>query len=339
MRSSEVSNGDIHCDRRLSRAARSLVVKLLERHFKSSDDKEKNHNDFSHYQALLFQRILRSPIPETCILDPSRDIYVEEEQSTVKIPNPKFSKEAYPVTVLKQRQRQNSSHKPNAWYQCGICGKVFMSQFYLDQHCQSHHHHHRDVQVGNAAERICPARHICEHALNWKVCHQVALHNEPYYGRGSGIDRHVQHDWNVKADSIPCDFSLQKCQLLFTDCGMSDEDALSICDDPILQCHHHDSIFSFHWNDHMDLWESEWNEHATVSHRSVILVGVCLLVGLMFWRYNRPSSRRSSKVSISSAEDQGKRLLQRRQQHKNTRILSRFFFQKQVKKRRERKLD
>lgn len=71
-------------------------------------------------------------------------------------------------------------------HQCGICGKTFVSNYYLDLHMHSKHAL-PSAREGDedAAAMVCPADDLCERFGGKEVCAETAYEDMyPYYGRG-----------------------------------------------------------------------------------------------------------------------------------------------------------
>ena len=160
-----------YCDRRYSRLAREIVrrwvLPLLEGYYHIP---QKNRNkqgagsssssystpssgimsQHSHYSQHEVDVLVRA-IPVTsdgCPLDPRLDIF--------------------------QFHDSHMSMKKTG-YLCGICGKTFTSQQYLDRHFDNRHSHQiSDNSIAKAAN-ICPARDLC--AAFGDACNILARHN------------------------------------------------------------------------------------------------------------------------------------------------------------------
>lgn len=99
------------------------------------------------------------------------------------------------------------------WFSCGICGKEFSSRYYLDRH-QHLHHNNKNNNSSSSQEDAVDHRddnnEIClDHLVCGALggCDQVALDLEPYYGRGSGFGGHpdaiaVRRTWASQIE--PC---------------------------------------------------------------------------------------------------------------------------------------
>ncbi|KAL3928295.1 MAG: hypothetical protein SGARI_005081, partial [Bacillariaceae sp.] len=200
------SSGDgMVCDRRLSRAARRGLRKhLLHSIFRNIQETERDDvpsvgkacpDDTVHelldrwLTTVLSDKRKRSPA--SCHLQPSRDIYKQDEEhsryvSIQSLPGgpSKNLKIAYPNYVL--QYRDNGNQQTERWYQCDYCGKTFTSQFYLDLHMNSKHRKQHQTQSndGEFKRYICPATEWCN-LIGVANCHRHALQDEPYYNQGN----------------------------------------------------------------------------------------------------------------------------------------------------------
>ena len=223
------------CDRRLSRAAREIVRRRILPLLSSSLQNPSN--------------VLRESIRDasTCILHPDRDVLWNDEVNSIKIP-------AGPSRLA---PRRNLPH----WYECGVCGKKFLTRYYLDLHFENTH----SLEVGD----VCPAISYC-HALGG--CDEVALELEPWYGRGSGgvgpDAPQIRQLWRKRAHSESCDeIKLEQeirpaCEAMMRECftdRMAKELIVGVCD--TLTCHHRLQQLAGHVAKHVHFWKSQWDEH------------------------------------------------------------------------------
>jgi hypothetical protein len=236
----------VTCDRRLSRAAREVLRQhLLHSVFRELEHVERDEKPFGYENRdetahNLLERWL-TVIPnwdrdnttkEKCILHPQRqDLYHNDDAQTrhvyiQSLPGgfAKNLKIAYPQSVLKYR-RTSEEYPSLHWYQCGYCGKTFVSQFYLDVHLTTHHFHD-DPAPGI----ICPAIEWCK-LVGIANCHHQALQDEPFYDRGRGWGRDaattmIQHKWSKITHSVPCSVQQlrQDCESVLASCGLLDPD-------------------------------------------------------------------------------------------------------------------
>jgi hypothetical protein len=141
--------------------------------------------------------------PDTCILNPDRDVFWDEELHYTTV---KPSKVKQPKTLASTIAAAGDGivHK------CFLCGKTFYSRYYLDRHMENMHttshggdnynwgqslvvgdNHHFDSTMA-----ICPANEHCR-LLGGKLCDRQALQDEPYYA--PGIMNHDYHGNNLFA--------------------------------------------------------------------------------------------------------------------------------------------
>ena len=204
------------CNRRMSRTAREIVRrKLLEalRHADTKlvlDRKRRNRNtdkayqdddSFSYLLNEVFTRLNIDPRPKSCSLLPSRDIWQNDEEHSHIVP----SRNLRLLAMIQHPSRMSGHHRTVGprhygssysvsphWYQCGYCGKVFVTRFYLDQHLNNHHHHESlnpapsDSIIEEQSNMLCPATDWCGTFLSPLACQDRALEWEGYYAPGSG---------------------------------------------------------------------------------------------------------------------------------------------------------
>jgi hypothetical protein len=165
------------CDRRQSRAARSILFEKLtvwskqharELHSKASLTYDKDKNDDWELVNNLVS-LYPSQSQSQCILLPDRDILRQQELKAERIPSITNRASFAPGESRKVKRE--------GWYRCTMCGKVFVTRYYLDLHMDMHH---SDVTSGD----VCPGDAWCSF-LSPQACHDRALLDEPYYGRGS----------------------------------------------------------------------------------------------------------------------------------------------------------
>jgi hypothetical protein len=230
------------CDRRLSRAAREFLRRhLLHTVFRDLERVERDLKSFASNENwdesahTLLERWVAS-IPnvgnangtkEKCPL--YQDLYRDDDALTKHVyvqslPGgvAKNLKIAYPQSVLKYSHTSDETKNPNFHlYQCGYCGKTFITQFYLDVHLTTHHFHNE-----SAPDMVCPATEWCK-LVGMANCHHQAVQAEPFYDRGSSSLRDVstaliQHKWSKVAHSVPCSVQqLRKdCESILASCGL-----------------------------------------------------------------------------------------------------------------------
>jgi hypothetical protein len=308
-------SSDTVCDRRLSRAARSLLRKHLLRaqhkhghngvspldshshshshshspRYTNTYTNNNNNNNILLYNDdeetsqyidvwSLLEDMLGKTDASKCPLIPSRDVWRHDEEHTSRIRVPSHLNFAYPAHALQQR-RKASPNRLSHWFQCGYCGKVFSTQYYLDVHMQTRHPHD-DVNGGV----VCPANDWCR-VVGLANCHEQALLEEPYYGRGSGgwgADRKfVEHKWKkVAHNSAPCDL-----EAIRADCRsiLALRCAVALADDICagLECptHHRWQTFSDSMSIFVpDHWQKTWMKEARGHHHMGFVILVFLVV-------------------------------------------------------------
>lgn len=270
------------CDRRQSRAARELVQRLVLPLLpsSSSSSREKNYADN-----------LRESIRDasTCIFHPDRDVLVEDEVQSIEIP-------AGPSRFSPRRNVKQH------WHQCGVCGKTFLTRYYLDLHFEKAH---PSSDVGRKS--VCPAVSYCR-ALGG--CDEVALELEPFYGRGSGgagpDGPQIRQYWQTRAHLESCnEDALQRdvrplCEATMRECfpeNVARELIVGVCD--TLTCHHRLHQLAGHVVRHLHSWKSEWDKH---QHHSVGWMGILVMtvVGVhYFFAYRRLRPAKSTTRLLS----------------------------------------
>jgi hypothetical protein len=309
------------CDRRLSRAARTLLHKHVRRLVVDLDidigiDRDYYYSEDSVWT--LLEHWLQDATSAECPL--FRDVGRHDEEHSVAVKAPDNLKGAYPTYVLQQR-RQASPKRPQHWFQCGYCGKTFATRYYLDVHLQHHHnnhnhhhHHHHHHEHDNARtiptaavdpSLVCPAQEWCRVVGGLANCHEQALKDEPYYDRGSsgwGADgKSIQHKWTKLAHSVPCDLETIRadCRTVLLDsCRVSDASLVLLCD--MLSCPRHhfwqtpSLVVPDHWH---EMWLQESHHHG-----SGVVGGILLCLGLCAYVYamttTLTTNRRSSKKQL-----------------------------------------
>jgi hypothetical protein len=298
------------CDRRLSRAARELLKRHLIRHFQvgSPDDS----------LWTLLQRVLPAHVPDSCSLLSSNDALKADEDRSHRI-QAKPSNKVYPISVLKHR-RKSSSRRPESWFQCGYCQKIFATQYYLDLHMEEHHSNFFPKEL-----MTCPATAWCSALGSW-ACDQVALELEPFYDRGSGgwgdDAVHVQHKLTKQAHSTPCTSesikqAKSKCHELMELCHLDPTHICGslACPNRLLEMHPHEWMEQFR-----ETWTNEKN-HSIGVFGSLLVVGL-LLWYLSFWWSSIVPSGSSSRGRKDPA---GRRLLDKQKSTSSASRPSRFW--------------
>lgn len=305
------------CNRRLSRAARRLMERRL-RPYLSLPPRDPTQHSIRYRTNIqthtidqeedtvwrLLEEWLTEAQPSECRLFPSRDLWRHDEERSIPIRPPQRLTGTLPSQTLRERKRNKSkdahrSMKHHRWWKCGYCDSLFLSRFYLDLHM---HSHHSDSHLSLSEEYdsivkenklVCPADVWC-HVLGEANCHEEALKEEPFYGRGSnGLGGNPDEDQRLKsiyqanlkaARAVSCDETSlrQQCHSILTDqCRVTDTSWF--CD--TLECPRHSFLgdgWAFgpynHWK---DLWAKE-SQYVTYSH-SFLGVLVCLI--LLGWVY------------------------------------------------------
>ena len=203
------------CDRRMSRAAREILVNktvpILTYYHNSTDNYDRTSfaslaktKRLSSYGELISNLI--DPRSKNCMLHPKMDMYWEEEIKH--------------VTLNSKSRRHAQGSRKEQIHRCPICQKKFFSRYYLDLHMDSH--------LGPKEEKkICPAHEVCN-VLTQAACARKALEQEPYYapglhGPGSAYSNHIRLDFQKKMESTPCieqDMKRndEECSIMVSEC-------------------------------------------------------------------------------------------------------------------------
>ena len=285
MPSSAFEPASFACDRRLSRAAREIVKRRI--------------------VPLLHPRDVTAPLADilrqyiqdasTCILHPDRDVLLQDELISRRIP----------AGSVRLSPTKNLPH----WFECGVCGKQFLTPYYLDLHLETAKH--------SSSQGVCPAVSYC-HVLGG--CHDVALELEPFYGRGSGgagpDAPQVRQLWSRQARSCNehelADSVRPACQQVMNDCFAPDtarDLIVGVCD--TLTCHNRLHQLAGHVVRHVHSWQREWEEH---HNHKVGWMGAAVVVILVLWyvfafgiaRPSKPTTRLLSKKPSSQWRQLGK---------------------------------
>lgn len=299
------------CNRRLSRAARSLLENTLRQVVLRGDPLIHDSDDI----WTLLEHWLRDARPSECPLFPSRDLLRYDEEQSIPIKPPSNPKGAYPSLTIKERRKKQNAKKTKYWWKCGICSKVFASRYYMDLHLKTHHNPDQiiggdgsDFASGSSLDPmlVCPADDWCR-MLGEANCHEQALRNEPFYGRGSdgweADGQFIQHRYLKESHSIRCNIDTirSNCRSILEDCRVSDT---SLCD--VLECpaHHH------FWQDASSLMPQDWHSiwmYETKNGTGTI-VGILLCVLLSAWVYYMTMmSPYASRKSTGNQLNPGKR--------------------------------
>ena len=217
------TNDSTSCDRRLSRAARSILFQKLRaspvaaQRERGNNDKPDENDDSSLWELLDYmfpqqeqeqqrQESSSKTLPSLaeCPLIPSLDVWKDDEEHSVVIPAnarvvPKQKTTGF-TTARFARGYAKSNHP--FWYQCGYCQKVFSSRYYLDLHQATQHAvtnttsttqsslspdaatAQSSLNTTSTTRVVCPATDWCPF-LSDTACQHQALLAEPYYDRGS----------------------------------------------------------------------------------------------------------------------------------------------------------
>jgi hypothetical protein len=362
------------CDRRLSRAAREFLrrhllhtafwdLKHVQRDvepFRYENSNETVHTLLERWLAKMPSLASDETTKSECLLHPHKqDLYRDDDAQTQHIhvqslPGGlrKNLKIAYPQSVLKHgRTSDETKHASLHWFQCAFCGKIFITQFYLDVHLTTHHPHN-----DQASGMVCPAIEWCK-LVGMANCHHQALQDEPLYDRGigSGSDAFtamIQHKWSKISHSVPCSVQQlhEDCESILSSCGLLEhfEDnhhhlaptlqhtnmtEVSFC--RTLSCppqqtlwnffeeEAHGYLLGFTWTTSIlslasfrAQWEAIWR--AETEHQSILFSwrGITVLVFLLLWILTKafvapPLRVSSARTTIPS----GQRLLYKRGSH------------------------
>lgn len=290
------------CDRRLSRASREWIrrriVPLVLSPNKTVED-----------------QIVH---PSTCILHPNRDMLLSQEEQSYAIPagSSRMTMTTTPSVALLPKQQQY-------WWQCGLCGKTFLTRYYLDLHLETKHTASANaMQEDSRGDAVCPATDICP--ILGGGCELMALELEPYYGRGGsgggGGDSPSQrrHYWARMAHSSSCnDTFLQThvqpaCRQVMENCfssSVAKELSVGVCD--TFTCHnrllHHLAEHAVVVQ-HVYMWNDEWDTHYnhTVGWTGLVVILSLLIYygccgGVVWQRPRKPTTRLLNKKPTSSS--------------------------------------
>jgi hypothetical protein len=309
------------CDRRISRAARSLLVRHLRSILMSATKKYKmdaSSNDMDLESATVWQLLEYSLAPQAyssdskCPLLPSRDsLRHDEEHSLVLLPPPRNTASRLGISIRSALFRiPKTSWWKTPAYQCGFCGKLFISRFYLDRHLDAHHSNATTSQQKQSM--ICPAVSWCPGLTS---CAQHALEIEPYYGPGSGqwshqdrneVKRHLEAQ--VRGLSPHCDEAVmqqtkRRCSEMMQECfGETSATEMrqayihqhlqqSLCQPISCPDRLHQLFFAAtaHSNQaaammmqHVHEWHDEWEDYYA-HHHTLGMLGMALIIGILWW--------------------------------------------------------
>jgi hypothetical protein len=339
------------CDRRISRAARSLLARHLRSILMSATKKHQQDtsNDVDLEVATVWQLLEYSLVPRAdffdskCPLLPSRDrLRHDEEHSLVLLPPPRNTASRLGISI---RSALSNIPKRSWWktpvYQCGFCGKLFSSRFYLDQHLDTHHSNAASQQPPSM---ICPAVSWCP---GLPSCSQHALEIEPYYGPGSGkwshqdrneVKRHLEAQetgLSPHCDEAVMQQTKRRCFEMMQECfgesaGTEKRQAYihqhlqqSLCQpiscpDRLHQLFYaataHSNQAAAMMMQHVHEWHDEWEDYYA-HHHTLGRVGVALVFGILCWYASylfHASTNSGSYKWMRQKDPKGTRLLKKR---------------------------
>ncbi len=274
------------CDRRRSRAARTIIMTktlpILRKYNNGYPSPQSKKGMSYHEQMKAFETVLSGLLKNknSCVINPKRDIFWNEEFH-------------YTTTKYSRQFTTNLHH-------CPLCGKTFLSRYYLDLHFDKTH---ADDLTINASS-ICPANEICN-LLGGKICDREALDKEPFYAPGihtsgkregnSHASQMVLRDFQRKIHDQPCNEtalqeSRQHCTESMKICfeGMDnliEEMSRTLCETQ--SCHFH--LHTLHsMFESVDTVKEKWQRHHDEMHEigiGLILFCITTMIGLV-WRYN-----------------------------------------------------
>lgn len=326
------------CDRRISRAARSLLHRHLTAILAFQND------DNPSVWQLLETSLAPSAYQGRCPLVPSRDLLkYHEEKSIVLTPPPKRTISKLGIST---RNALYTITKRNwlttSMYQCGFCGKVFTTRYYLDRHLDEHHSHELVEQRRHFKHNKTPDNLLCP-ATAWcpalPFCSQYALELEPYYGPGSAglspADRsHVHRDlWNADQSMLEgCDDQVMKqsqlqCHHMMQDCfgensQVGDYLQHTLCESINCPDRLHQMFFAattrsneavLQMRKQVHEWQDEWEDYYA-EHHTLGRMGTLFLVVMMlaYGRYAWKSMVGSPAKALQKKHPKGTRLLQKK---------------------------
>ena len=322
MSSATANEAESSCDRRLSRAARSLLKeKLLASPLAQKVVQASTTVDLWQLLDFLVQP---PPAPQaaaaaaavSCPLLPQLDIGKDHELHSVVMPVdstviPRQHKTGF--TTARFAQGHSKSQNPY-WYQCLYCQKVFSSHYYLDLHQATQHAFRNSTTITTTT--ICPATDWCTF-LSPSACHNRALQDEPYYDRGSAGRRNDRYKIEAKlwkqAHAVPCTIpASQQAQATCRNVGeacfgghpkMADYWQTHVCDRAALSCPNRLQQLYFRTQQDGDLilrqvheWQEDWTywseeHHALGWFGSIVLAALGVYYAAVgyrkFQRYRR----------------------------------------------------
>jgi len=173
---------------------------------------------------------------------------------------------------------------------CWLCGKSFLSRYYLDLHIEnSHKNDERILKQDLSSMMICPEKHICPGLGGQRICNRQAIEDEPYYARGGLDDKRVKHAFQKIINRYPCHedqmkLSRQSCYEMFSNCFEGNNDLIedlnkSICLRQTCQDHLHRLVKEM---PHVHHFKEVWHHHSTAGS-GLIRIFLVLLALIIFY--------------------------------------------------------
>ena len=192
-------NDQTECNRWLSRGAREILRRHLKSWIQSHPTKPTTTTDDWTVWQMLDSVLPSQPYPSNCPLLPHRDVLRRDEENAHEIPAETTRRMEWALPYRSNSHRtahpkrrwaeQRVRHAAPHWFQCGYCGKTFLTRFYLDRHMMMTHHrpdNNTTTTTTNKSQTlICPAVDWCAH---WSAtaCYDMAVALDPHYAPGSG---------------------------------------------------------------------------------------------------------------------------------------------------------
>jgi hypothetical protein len=320
------------CDRRLSRAARSLVEEGLRGMVPTADDA-------SLEQMLAYLGVPSDKVDTAaCPLRGVGDWHAEPHVGTVQMPITPSTSASLPggglTTTLVGRLVQGDAQV----YECLLCGKLFSSRYYLDRHQETQHDQQSadqmtmDSTAAIAQTLMCPATDWCSF-LAPTACHDRALRDEPFYGRGSSGRRSDRYErerqlWK-QAHAVTCTttslaHARTACQDVAQTCFGESTTRVHweshMCGAPLAACPHPLQRWTLlrttHANGDLTFrqfheWQADW-QYWSSEHHAVGWTGGLLLTALVVyyarlgWQTRRHRQRRTRAPRLWRASRRAK---------------------------------